>query len=180
MAVPEAVETLSNHVIERTRNRLLDLTNDEYQWVPYDGSWHAAADGQGGFRYDLEVPPPDPQPFTTLAWRLFHLMGCYSADRNAMLLGLEQGRDPLLRQAHKTTSAADAVSLLGECQELWRDFLREVTDETLRLPLGERAGDYGAATGLDLVLHQIDEHVHHGAEVALLRDIYREQKRTPS
>lgn len=174
MPVPDAVTTLSSHVIERTRSRLADLADDEYQWVAFEGSWHAAADGQGGFRYDLETPAPEPEPFTTLAWRLFHLMGCYSADRNAMLLGLEQGRDPLLRGAHKATTAAEAVALLAECQELWCRFLTEVTEETLRLPLGEKAGDYGAATGLDLVLHQIDEHIHHAAEIALLRDLYRE------
>lgn len=179
MPVPPEVEALSDHVSERTRRRLLDLTNDEFQWVPFADCWHAGADGLGGFRYDLQLPASGVQPFTTLEWRLFHLMGCYSGDRNAMLLGLEQGRDPLLQRAHTVSSATDALDLLGACQDLWRRFLHEVTDETLNTPLGERAGDYGEATGLDLVLHQIDEHIRHGAELGLLRDLYRVQQPIP-
>ncbi len=39
--------------------------------------------------------------------------------------------------------------------------------------LGPAWGPYGTDSLADLVLHILDEFIHHGAEVALLRDLYR-------
>lgn len=173
MPVRGEVRALTEQVAARTMARLATLPDEEYAWEAVPGGWHAGPRDDGGFRYDLEHPAPDPAPFTSLAWRLFHLMGCYSADRNAALLGVATGRDPLLHEITSATTAAGAVNLLGACQQLWLTFLDEVSDDALASPLGDKAGDYGHATGLDFVLHQIDEHIHHAAEIALLRDFFR-------
>lgn len=37
---------------------------------------------------------------------------------------------------------------------------------------GKPAGRYGAASRRSFVLHVLDELIHHGAEAALLRDLY--------
>ena len=39
-------------------------------------------------------------------------------------------------------------------------------------PLGPSWGPYAESSTVDLALHVLDEVVHHGAEVGLLRDLY--------
>lgn len=173
MGLSAEVRALSDHVIHRTRARLAGLSDDEFTWTLTDGGWHAWFDERGQFHLDFERATPDPAPITSLAWRLMHLMGVYSSDSNAQMLNLETGRDPMIAGLARHLHATDAVQLLTECQDLWSALLDEVTDETLTEPLGPKAGPFGDATGLDFVLHQIDEQIHHGAEVALLRDLYR-------
>jgi hypothetical protein len=38
--------------------------------------------------------------------------------------------------------------------------------------IGEDFGEHAAASTADLVLHVLDEFIHHAAEVSLLRDLY--------
>ena len=45
-------------------------------------------------------------------------------------------------------------------------------DEQWHRPLGPDWGPYAEDSTLELVLHVLDEMVHHGAEVSLLRDLY--------
>jgi hypothetical protein len=47
------------------------------------------------------------------------------------------------------------------------------TDDELAVPIGPMGGPYADASLGTLVLHIADELIHHGAEVALLRDLYR-------
>ena len=46
------------------------------------------------------------------------------------------------------------------------------TEESLAQPIGSRAGFYSGDTRRSFVLHILDELIHHGAEAALLRDLY--------
>ena len=39
-------------------------------------------------------------------------------------------------------------------------------------PLGPVAGPYAKDDKASLVLHQLDEQIHHGAELGVLRDLY--------
>ena len=66
-------------------------------------------------------------PSTTIAWRLWHLINCYGADRNAT----------------------------------WLD---------VRVAKGD--GGYADSDRAGFVFHMLDEFIHHGAEVALLRDLF--------
>ena len=45
------------------RPRLDGLTDDEYFWQPVAGCWTVRTDGSVDFAY----PPPQPEPFTTIA-----------------------------------------------------------------------------------------------------------------
>ncbi|MDY6999968.1 MAG: DinB family protein, partial [Actinomycetota bacterium] len=45
-------------------------------------------------------------------------------------------------------------------------------DERLFLPLGPAEGPWSEKSMVDLVLHINREVIHHGAEIALLRDLY--------
>jgi hypothetical protein len=155
-----------------TRTRVDGLTDDEHWWSPVEDAWTARV-GDCRFSVDSANPEPEPAPFTSLSWRMYHLMGCYAMDRNAGWLGPEPAANPMWDKDAQPIDAVAAIALLARCQDLSLDYLDATTEETPRRPLGDKAGPYGASTGADYVPHQIDEHIHHGAEIALLRDLHR-------
>ena len=66
------VISLSGYVYDRTRRRLEGLTDQEYLWEPVPGCWTIRPDDVRVFRAEngsLSVPA-----FTTIAWRLWHLV----------------------------------------------------------------------------------------------------------
>ena len=56
------------------------LTDDEYLWEPAAGCWSIRA-RPDGTRFGEWAPIVYPDPFTTLAWRLWHLIDMYGEDR---------------------------------------------------------------------------------------------------
>jgi hypothetical protein len=50
--------------------------------------------------------------------------------------------------------------------------VRHLTAEDLAKPIGPAEGPWADKPMLDLVLHINREVIHHGAEIALLRDLY--------
>jgi hypothetical protein len=75
-------------------------------------------------------------------------------------------------------TAADALVALDDGIAAWRRDLASVDDARLWEPMGPTAGPYGDAPVASFVEHIHDEFVHHSAEVALLRDLFREFSRT--
>jgi hypothetical protein len=74
-------------------------------------------------------------------------------------------------------TAADAIALLERAHERWDAHLALVTNEGLDEQLGPVAGpEYADRNRAAYVLHMLDEFIHHGAEVALLRDLWRWQR----
>ncbi|MCO8126015.1 hypothetical protein NHL50_02205 [Acidimicrobiia bacterium EGI L10123] len=53
--------------------------------------------------------------------------------------------------------------------------LHLVSEEQLTQPIGPVGGEYGERTRTSYVLHMLDEFIHHGAEISLLRDLWRWQ-----
>lgn len=51
-----------------------------------------------------------------------------------------------------------------------------MSEESLGERVGPVGGEYADATRAGYVLHMLDEFIHHGAEVALLRDLWRWQR----
>ena len=49
-----------------------------------------------------------------------------------------------------------------------------VDPATLADPMGEVARFYATSSRGAFVLHELDELIHHGAEVGVLRDLYRD------
>jgi hypothetical protein len=64
------------------------------------------------------------------------------------------------------------LELLDASYALWRKVLTSCTDESLDRPIGPRGGFYAGYTRRSFVLHILDALIHHGAEAALLRDLY--------
>ena len=71
---------LSDYVYQRTRGRLAGLTDDEYFWEPVPGCCTVRRTDSGDYRAD-DADPPGTPPFTTIAWRLWHLIENYGANR---------------------------------------------------------------------------------------------------
>jgi DinB family protein len=155
-----------------TRERLTGLTDDEYFWEPVPGAWSLRQDDRGRWRLDGGGgggPAPDPAPVTTIAWRLGHLGGMAVGGFASRRFG-----DGTLTTARiRFPASAGAVpGFLGEHYRAWRAGLAGLSPPEWTAPLGPAWGPYAESDTVDLALHVLDEVIHHGAEVGLLRDLY--------
>jgi hypothetical protein len=82
----ELVDQVERHWQHRLRPRLDGLTDDEYFWQPVPGCWTISrrgestapfSVGEGEFTMDFAIQPLEPEPVTTIAWRLAHLIGMF-------------------------------------------------------------------------------------------------------
>jgi hypothetical protein len=153
------------------RPRLDGLTDDEYFWEPVADCWTVHPDGGIDFAY----PPPEPEPFTTIAWRLAHVIVGVLAMRNHSHFG---GPPADYESWQYATDAATALNQLDEQYETWLNGVRALSDDELQRPCGPAEGPYAENPFVDLVLHISREVIHHGAEIALIRDLYAHTKHT--
>jgi uncharacterized damage-inducible protein DinB len=161
----------------RTRARLEGLTDEELLWEPVSPAWSVRPDAAGVWVTDWAMPPPALSPFTTIAWRLVHLIGCYGSARNSRWLDVEVDLPPIEDWSTPAPhTAAESVGALERAHERWRAVLDRSTDESLAEPIGPIGGQYAESSRAGLVVHQLDEVIHHAAEIAVLRDLYRAQR----
>jgi hypothetical protein len=164
----------SQWVYGRLHSRVADLRDDEYLWEPVPDCWSIRRRDDGTLKPDgIDPLPerwPDPAPVTTIAWRLAHIIDIVGQERNATWLGLE----PVLPDDFTAEpTAAAAIARLERANAVWEGYLGAVDDAVLWQNVGPVGGFYADSTRCAFVLHEIDELIHHGAEVALLRDLYR-------
>lgn len=174
----QLVEQLDWHWRNQLRPRLDGLTDDEYRWEPVPGAWNVRprgsgsapiAAGSGDFTIDFAYPEPDPPPVTTIAWRMGHLVVGVLGMRAAAHFG----GPPVDYWTHRYAGdAATALSQLDSAYRAWITGVRGLDDDTLRRPCGPPEA-FPEAPMAALVLHINREMLHHGAEIALLRDLYR-------
>jgi hypothetical protein len=165
---------LSDFAYQRLRTRLEGLTDEEYLWEPAPNCWSIRPNGDGTYRGDGGFVWDEVPPVTTIAWRLSHLIDCISAERCATWLGLER-KENVLADGYAGT-ADRAMALLERANEFWRGYITEVGDDAIWEKSGPIAGIYADYTRVSFVLHIIDELVHHGAEIGVLRDLYRAER----
>ncbi|MEV4320166.1 DinB family protein [Actinocrispum sp. NPDC049592] len=132
---------LSDFAYTRLRDRMAGLTDREYHWAPAAG-------------------------FTTLVWRLGHIIEFLRAER----IGSWLGQDPLPAVEVSPSTALEVLAALEQAYQTWRGVLAATTEESLAEPIG--FGPYGQSTRRAFALHILDELIHHGAEAALMRDLY--------
>jgi hypothetical protein len=166
----ELVEQLDLHWTTQLRPRLEGLTDDEYYWEPVDGCWTVRLGDDGRHRPDWVYPPPDPPPVTTIAWRLCHIAGPVLGMRVSNHFG-DGTWDVELVDWPGT--ADDALALLDDTYDAWRGGIADLGDEGLAKAVGPAEGPFAERSYAALILHIHREVIHHGAEVALLRDLYR-------
>ena len=168
---------LSNDTWARTRGRLEGLTDDELLWQPAPACWTVRPLRDGTWITDGTVEQRTVPPFTTIGWRMVHLIGCYGSDRNSRWLGVDVPlapiEDSLVPAPH---TAAESIAVLEQAHARWRAVLEAADDEVLAAPIGPIGGQYREASRAGLVIHQLDEVIHHAAEIATLRDLYRAQR----
>jgi hypothetical protein len=162
---------LSDYAYERTRSRLAGLADDEYLWEPVPGCLTIRRADSGEYRADDASQQGTP-PFSTIAWRLWHLIENYGGKRNPEWLGLEPRAGGFERDDPAPASAAEAIAALDRAHAFWRDMLQQLPEASWWEPMGPVAGPYAESDRASLVLHQLDEQIHHGAELGVLRDLY--------
>ena len=163
------------------------MTDEEYLWEPVPGCWSvrrrvdgpgpraAFLAGAGDWGRDAApYPHPWPPPFSTIAWRLSHLseMLFLRADHTA-------GSHTLTRDDyHVSGNAAGAVAAFDTAAAAWRQALVSVDDAALDT-VGYCTYPHGSDPEepfIDIVWWVNQELLHHGAEVALLRDLHRARR----
>jgi DinB superfamily len=161
-----------DYVWDRLTGRLAGLSDDEYLWEPVPGCWSLRRDAEGRWRLDGAGgggPAPDPVPVTTIAWRLGHLGGLALGG----FANWRFGDGSLTAESIDFPDrASDVISFLDGHYRTWRHALVGLDRGGWEAPLGERFGAYAEDNTVDLALHVLDEVIHHGAEVGVLRDLY--------
>ncbi|RJL27145.1 DinB family protein [Bailinhaonella thermotolerans] len=160
------------------------MTDEEHLWEPVPGCWSVRrrADGPGPRatlltgagewgRDHAPFPHPEPPPFTTIAWRLSHLSEVLTlrADHTA-------GTHTLTRDDYVSHGdAAGAIAAFEAGADAWRAALLAADDAALDTR-GHSTYPHGSDPEdpfIDVVWWVNQELLHHGAEIALLRDLYR-------
>ncbi|QDP94623.1 DinB family protein [Microlunatus elymi] len=171
-------DQLDWHWRHQARPRLDGLTDDEYFDEPAPGTWNVrprgtgtapVQAGSGAMTIDFAFPPPEPPPFTTIAWRLGHVIVGVLAMRNASHFG----RTPTDYHAFDyAATASEALAQLDAEYETWQEGVAALGEEGLSRPCGPAEGEWADHPMSALVLHINRELIHHLSEVCLLRDLY--------
>ncbi|TMK89660.1 MAG: DinB family protein [Actinobacteria bacterium] len=161
------------------------MTDAEYLWEPVPRCWsvrrRSAGPGRGAtvllgsgdWGLDSARPShPWPPPFTTIAWRLGHLseMLTLRADHT-------MGSHALTEDDFRHSgNAAGAIAAFEAGADAWRAALVSADEAALDM-VGRSTFPYGSDPEdafIETVWWVNQELLHHGAEIALLRDLYRE------
>jgi hypothetical protein len=140
--------------------------------------WSVSVEGVEQILAHTGAPEPDAAPVTTIAWRLGHLHFHFAGGWE-WTFG-ERRQEPKLL-VDFTPSASLALERFWALIDRWRDSVAAITDEQLDMvgfsqyPYSNDP-DYpyiGVLSATNL------EFIHHMAEIALLRDLWRARFTTP-
>jgi hypothetical protein len=163
------------------------LTDDEYLWEPVPGAWSIRRRGEaaspapfglGDWLIDSATGgDPDPTPVTTIAWRIGHLLWAFSGE---IEWTFGERRRPTKELVDFSPSAAAALDQLWAVLDRWRGSVAGLTDEQLDMVGFGRNPNSSAPEEpfITVVANSNMELIHHMAEIALLRDLYRYSGRT--
>ena len=153
------------------RPRLEGTTDDEYFWEPAPHCWTVRSVAGGRYRPDgLEDAEPSPPPFTTMAWRMCHIWFVFAERANHHFGDRSVTPDTI----EWPGTAEDAIGFMEKGYSEWSSGLASLDDHALE---ERREGPPGTLDGqfpfAEVILHVNREVIHHGAEVAVLRDLFR-------
>jgi hypothetical protein len=167
-----AIARLWDATAHRLAARCEGLGDGEFFWRPVDDCWTVRRGADGAWTYDYEWPAPQPAPVTTIGWRLVHI----AADN---WIYWEWAFGPAVRTF---PDVAVPSSVAGALQN-WQDsrapitaWLASASDRELAEPRPSHLG--APRTAGEVIAILLDEQIHHGAEIALLRDLYRRRSST--
>lgn len=175
--MPTATQLLADQLDDAyrsLRSRVDGLTDDEFFWEPVPDCWtvRQAADG----RWSVDYPDlhPVPGPVTTIAWRLVHLAEC-KVMYHEYAFGPARLTWPEIDSAH---TAATAIAELEHGQGLLLAALAALRDDELDASRLTNWGEEWPAWRVFWTM--IDHDLHHGGEIGVLRDLYRERSMKPT
>ena len=178
--MPTAIQILTEQFTESSAAllRLLgSVSKDEFLWRPAEGAWSVhhrsddcpiPADGSGDWVIDYVWPDPDPAPVTTMAWRAVHV-----ASVNWMYWEYAFGPGELTFPALDLPQPAPehVARWLEQSQGKLIEAMGSLEDSDLDEERNTNWGEQWPTRQLFKTL--IHEQVHHGAEMSLLRDLWR-------
>jgi len=162
---------LSDKFFGRFTARLEGLTDDEYLWEPVADCWslEEGEDGKLNMRWGLIFD--EVAPVTTIAWRLTHIIDLFSEDRCATWVGLDPETENLFEDG-APRDVATARRMLDEAFARWKRYVDAIDMTHIFDLIGPVGGRTAHATRAKFVLHILDEVIHHGAEIGVLRDLW--------
>lgn len=180
--LPSAADLLKvqlRHVWTESRWVLERITDDEYFWAPASPSWSIRPRdpavrgwGSGEFVCEDAWPPPEPLPVTTIAWRVIHLAAWTDVYRCWTFTDTR----PTINDCDVPHDAKGGLDLLYRAQD---DFMAEVDKLTDESVFELRPAHWGEPVPIaNLVTTMLTEHVHHIAEIGVLRDLHRGRARS--
>ncbi|MFI6340266.1 DinB family protein [Streptomyces sp. NPDC050535] len=169
-----------------TDTKVGPMTGEEFRWEPVPGCWSVRqrADGPGPRatllagsgawgRDAASYPHPWPPPFTTIAWRLSHL-----SEMLTLRAEHTNGGHALTRDDYPVDGdVMAAVAAFDAGAAAWRTALSSADDAALDT-VGHCTYPHGSDAEepfIDIVWWVNQEVLHHGAEIGLIRDLYRER-----
>lgn len=157
-----------DYVVNRLDERLGGMTDEEHQWKPAPDAWTVLDDGTVEHA-DPYGRPSDP-PLTTIAWRLWHI-GFQNFGGFAPRAWDVTTVDLPIGRWHP--DAASSRAAVADSYRRLRAGIVAKGNAFLEQQMGPNWGPYAEATFAGLLLHVLDETIHHAAEVSMLRDLYR-------
>ena len=153
----------------RLRERCDGMGDEELLWEPVADCWNLRPDETraGGWSYEYEFAPEDPAPLTTIGWRLVHLWAGNQLYWNHAF-GDGTLTFPGLVVPH---TAATVLEAWHESRVPITRWLAEATNADLAEERPSHLPTRTMTAG-DQVRTLVDEQIHHGAEIALLRDLF--------
>jgi hypothetical protein len=157
------------------RRVLTGVTAQEFFWEPVDGCWTVhprsedrgvSVDGSGEWVIDYDPAQPQPPPFTTIAWRTVHI-----AAVNYLYWDYAFGSASLSFDLEMPGDVAEATDWLFDSHQPLLDALSGLSDADLDRQVPTNWGEQWPAHRIFGTL--VNEQVHHGAEISLLRDLHR-------
>ena len=178
------IDQIEFDIRAQLRPRLEGLTDEEYLFdpTPAGKAWtvhpripdeelapNRLQGGSGAMAIDFEMPEPTPAPFTTIAWRLGHVIVGVLAVRSHSHFG---GPPADYLSWDYAATADEALAQFDAEYERWITGVRSWDADALQIAVGEAEGPYAASSRATLVAHINRELIHHLAEIALLRDLW--------
>jgi len=177
VSLPSAADVLKiqlRHAWLDARRVFEDITDDDYLWEPASPCWSvrtrgtsARGWGSGQFVCEDAWPPPDPLPMTTIAWRVVHLAAWTDIYRQFAFGDTR----PDLNDIDVPGGCAAGLAWLYGAQDAFIAAVDGLSDESA---LAQRPAHWGESVPVvRLVTTMLTEHVHHIAEIGVLRDLRR-------
>ena len=177
VALPSAADVVKGqlrYAWTYSRGVLHDLYDDEYFWEPTPLCWSVRRGspdvrgwGKGEFVCEDAFPAPEPLPVTTIAWRVIHLAAWTDIYRSWTF----SDERPTLLDAEVPGTATCGLAWLYEAQDRFMSAVDTLDDVSI---FELRPAHWGESIpAVNLVTTMLTEHVHHIAEIGVLRDLHR-------